>query len=176
MDTERIERLAMDRALGELNEDAAVLLDTYLAEHPEMRARVEDMDEICTQTRAVFAGRTQEQNTDRLSARRARSHRVHWLHLGRWAAVVIVSIGVGATAGRWSRPEVAPSELTVTHVGSASTPQTRRDILDNHSEGFWQSKALALLQTTPHVTTASHTPQAGVWGKYKQFRKEPSYE
>ena len=37
MERETIERLAMDRTLGELDTDTTALFDAYLAEHPEVQ-------------------------------------------------------------------------------------------------------------------------------------------
>ena len=176
MDTERIERLAIDRALGELNEDAAVLFDTYLAEHPEMQTSVKGMMDICARTEAAFAGKMQEQDTSKLSLVRTESRWIDWLNLGRWAAVIVVSVSFGITLGRRSRPDVVPTEVTITQAASTNTHQSMRDILSRQTEGFWQSKALALLQTAPHVTTNSRDPQTSLWGRYQQLRKERSYE
>ena len=46
MEREAIERLAMDSAAGELNQDAEALLRTYLAEHPQANEWAEDMLQI----------------------------------------------------------------------------------------------------------------------------------
>jgi hypothetical protein len=178
MNVERIERLAIDRALGELNEDAIVLFDTYLAEHPEAREWAVRMSQACVQTRKAIDKRTQDQSVENPSVkiRRDRPTRIHWLGVGRWAALVAVFVGIGITVGRWSQPQVpAPGNRVVEAPASGDT-RSWRQILSNQGQGFWESKALALLQTRPYKTAGPRGPQTSLWERFKQPRKERNYE
>jgi hypothetical protein len=179
MNAERIERLAIDRALGELNEDAAVLFAAYLAEHPEAQEWAKGMSDTCAQTRKAIDRRTQDKNMENPSARTGShwSPRVHWVRVGRWAALVAVSVGIGVTLGRWSRSPAPPAGYAAAQAGTvASASDGWQQVLSSQGQGFWQSKALALLQATPYEIPGSRDPQASLWDKYKQFRKERSHE
>ena len=59
MQREIIERLAMDRTLGELTEDAAALFETYLGEHPEIQEWAGQMAQTCELTRETINKKTQ---------------------------------------------------------------------------------------------------------------------
>ena len=59
MERETIERLAMDLALGELNEDATTLFEAYLAEHTEAKRWAEPMTQTCIRTREAIMQKTQ---------------------------------------------------------------------------------------------------------------------
>lgn len=178
MNAETIERLAMDRALGELNEDAAVLFDTYLAEHPEARVWAQGMSDTCAQTQRAIDSKTQDASKQAPHTRihSHRSPRVHWARLGRWAALVAVSAGIGAAVGRWSQSQAPAPDHTVIRAASADGAQTHQQLLSGQDQGFWQSKALALLQTRPYETARSRDRQAGLWETYRQIRKERSHE
>jgi anti-sigma factor RsiW len=178
MNAERIERLAMDRSLGELNEDAAVLFDTYLAEHPEVQALAQSMSETCAQTRRAIDSKTREESAVHHVAgtRCPWSRWIHWARFGRWAAVVAVSVGIGVTIGQWSRPQVPAQDSQVVQAEPAGSPDDWQPVLSSQRQGFWQNKALALLQTRPYESSGSHEQQTSLWGRYKRLRKEPSHE
>ena len=58
MEREAIEKLAMDSAAGQLNEDAETLLKEYLAEHPEAKKWFQDMQEIYANIQVAFNEKT----------------------------------------------------------------------------------------------------------------------
>ncbi len=173
MERQVIERLAMDAALGELNDDATALFEAYLTEHPEARQWARPMKAICERTREAVVARTAPAA---LSPRRAapparRISRTRLANAGRWAAVVIVSLALGAAAGRRGMP---PTE-SIPHVASAETDRgpTRRDwraVLNGRGEGFWEAKAVATLQRQPGG--GSYEPRPSPWEILKQRQEE----
>ena len=103
MEREQIERLAIDSAAGELNEDVQALFDEYLAGHPETKTYVQDMLGIYEKTDAAVVAKTQpavetDLNTANISV--GSRSRVLWLPIASWAAVVIFAAFVGITVGR----------------------------------------------------------------------------
>ena len=54
MNCEQIERLAMDSAAEQLNEDVEALLQEYLTEHSEANKLFLDMQEIYENTKVAF--------------------------------------------------------------------------------------------------------------------------
>ena len=177
MERETIERLAIDRALGELNEDAATLFDAYLAEHGEARQWAEPMMHVCTRTREAIAQKTQPADT----VARHDSVRLPWIDrraLARWAAVIAIAAGLGIAIGRRSTPSPTqePDTIVVRTVPREAGPEGWRRVLSESEQGFWQSKAVAMLQSQPREIPASTESGPSLWDRYRQFRKERSHE
>ena len=178
MERDIIERLAMDHALGELDTDTAVLFEAYLAEHGEVRHWAQAMTETCTQTRKAISQKTQPIDAKRHVPRLrglwpdARA----WQTWGRWAAVIFICLGLGIVAGRWSRPQVATPRTVVVQAESTSAPSGWRQVLSRPSQGFWESKAVAMLQTRSEEIPRAHTAQRNLWDRYRQPKKEWRYE
>ena len=57
MRREIIERLAIDSAAGELNEDMEALFRAYLAEHSEAKKWAEDLSDVFEKTEAAIAAK-----------------------------------------------------------------------------------------------------------------------
>ncbi len=178
MECEILERLAMDRALGELNEDTSALFEAYLAEHPEIQPWVDQMSQTCQRTDQAIRQKTNFGVVATLSLQ-GRSHRTLPMRLNRWArwaAVIIVSLAIGGLWGRWSGPRY-PLLKT---VFVAATPKAERQglarVLSNTGEGFWRDKAVAMLESkTPGATQARNT-DGSLWDRYRQLSKERIYE
>ncbi len=177
MNAERIERLAIDRRLGELNEDAAVLFDTYLAEHHEARSWARSMSDTCAKARQAIDSRTKDKDAG-TGLTMARPHwraPIRWAHVGRWAAVVAVSVGIGVTAGRWMQPPVSGPKIIQTEPAGTVSAGWAQTLGDSESS-FWRGKALAMMKPQPYRTANVRDSQTSLWDRYRQFRKEPSYE
>ena len=58
MNPETIERLAIDSAAGQLNEDIEILLREYLSEHPAEKKCFSEMQEIYNKTQIAFDSKT----------------------------------------------------------------------------------------------------------------------
>lgn len=176
MERQAIERLAMDLALGELNDDGAALFEAYLAEHPEARQWATRMNAICEQTReAVVAKTGPAALPPRHSATRVRrTVRVRLANVGRWAAVVLVSLALGAAAGRrMTSPTESISRPTASaERGASSTQRDWRAVLNGRSQGFWESKAAAMLQRQPGVAGDAYEPRPSSWQMLKQRQEE----
>ena len=178
MNAETIERLAIDRAMGELNEDATILLDTYLTEHPEAREWAENMSEICAQLRKTVEKRLKDAAVESPRARASYHQpiRVRLANVGRWAALIAISVGLGIVLGRWSRPQVQTIQYAAIPARSEAVTDVWQRIVSGQEHGFWQDKALALLQAKPDETPSSQDVRTSLWDRYRQFRKERSYE
>lgn len=177
MKREMIERLAMDRALGELNDDVATLFETYLAEHAEARLWAEPMTQTCIQMRDAIARQTQP-SAQFAEPEPARLFRADWSALARWAAVIAVAAVLGAAIGRRSAPSPTPEPETVivrTAPREAGLEGWRR-VLSETEQGFWQTKAIAMLQSQPREVQRSTESRPSLWDRYRQFRKERSHE
>jgi hypothetical protein len=108
MNTETLERLLMDRALGELPEDSAKLLESYLALRPEHARLAIEIEEMIVQARRVLRPETQRK-TEPLPPRRiVRSPRGSTaLPIHTWARrlAVAAAIGVSFYLGTWYEPK-----------------------------------------------------------------------
>ncbi len=177
MERETIERLAIDHALGELSADAAALFEAYLAEHTDARQWAKPMIETCDRTREAIERKTQP--SEPIAWREPVRLRFNRVAIARWAAVIALSALVGITIGRWSKPQEIPRPETVV-VRTAATetgPDGWQRVLNEPQQGFWQSKALAMLQSQPQQTPTRPTAsESSLWDRYRQFRKERSRE
>jgi hypothetical protein len=179
MEREQIERLAIDSAAGELNEDAQALFEEYLAEHSETKKYVEDMLGIYEKTDAAINAKTQhavkaDLNTANISVK---SHsRVLWLPIARWAAVVIFAAFVGIAVGRWSKSPVLVDNTGQIATHPDSAVQQRIYDLDNTGDSFWRDKAVAMMASRPISIQEDSVANPGLWEKYRQFIKEKHYE
>jgi hypothetical protein len=172
MERQMIERLAMDAALGELNEDAEALLNAYLAEHAEARTWAQSMTAVCAQTRNAIDTRTTRNDTLTVPALLRTS--IHWARAARWAAVVMVSLLIGVGIGR--RPEplaTAPPVNVVLDTTRRATVRSWQEIVRAPGNGFWESKAAAVWQSKPYRTSVS---QPNLWEAFKQLQKGHDYE
>jgi hypothetical protein len=177
MKREIIERLAIDSAAGELNEDTETLFKTYLAEHPELNEWAEEMSIIYGETEAAVNKKTGGLNSDiKTELIRSRHHRINLRPVMRWAAVVIFAACIGLLAGRWSKPDTTIPHLRIVSVTpSLSEKQSDLDLM-NVGDGFWRDKAVAML--TPGNSIAGRNIIRGdsLWDKYRQYIKEKGHE
>jgi hypothetical protein len=98
---------------------------------------------------------------------------VRWARLGRWAAAVIVSLGIGAGAGRWLESNTLTSHPTVALERGRNTLQRDwRQVLNEPGKGFWESKATATLQSEPRRSSGSQESQPSPWEMLRQRQKE----
>jgi hypothetical protein len=178
MEREQIERLAMDSAAGELNEDAQELFEEYLAGHPEDKTYVRDMLGIYEKTDAAIIAKTQhavknDLNTDIIAG----SHsRVSWLPIARWAAIVIFAAFVGIVAGRWSISPVPPDKPGHIAAYQDSTERQQSNDLEKNGGSFWRDKAVAMMTSRPVNIKRNNVTGPGLWEKYREVIKEKNYE
>ncbi len=173
MERERIERLAMDEAVGELTEDAVTLLHAWLAEHPQARQWVQETQSTCDKVRTAVERKTTAEDVrpGRAAHVIPMVRRVRWLSLARWAAMVALALVVGLEVGRQSRP-VPP-----TRGPAAPAPTVRAQELQwvrpasGSAPSFWQAKAVALLQARPQADGVRDARE-NLWEKYRQLAKE----
>jgi len=174
MERQAIERLAMDAALGELNDDAAALFEAYLTEHPETRQWAGPMKEICRRTQEAVVARTRPAALSHLpcAAGARRIVRFRLANAGRWAAVVIFSLVLGAVAGRglMSPARSVSRPMTSAEAFRSSMQEDWQAVLNGRGRGFWESKAAAALQRQPGG--GSYEPKPSPWEVLKQRQKE----
>lgn len=176
MECDIIERLAIDKALGELNSDADALFDAYLAEHKEARGWARAMSQTCTQTRKAINTKTRPVGLDRQLPRVPFSGVLAWQTVGRWAAVILIALGIGATAGRWSKPQTSTRTTIVVRTASIPAPDGWKRVLSQPEPGFWETKAVAMLQPKSAEIPSVPPSHRGLWDRYRQPIKEWSYE
>ncbi len=145
MDTDTLERLMIDRALGGLPPDAEVLLSAYLADHPDARAIAERIEETVTSAKAALAD-------DRPAwmppfpaetIRRGFSARRRWVFIARaagLAACVLIGVGlhlawtsggVGDTTGAPPSGIRERAPFVLNRQAAAAEPQ---------GPGFWSAR------------------------------------
>jgi hypothetical protein len=170
MEREIIERLAMDSAAGELNDDMRILFESYLAEHPDANRWAEDISQIYRLTNKAIQTKTIPAGSER-PIRIKPLQRLNWLQITRWAAVIAITAFIGLVAGRLTRsPEVfqRPAKIVTSQTGTAGPENNLMDA----DEGFWKDKALAMLGNKPQHIESGSTGNDGLWDKYREYIKE----
>ncbi len=175
MKRDAIERLAMDSAAGELNEDVEALFRAYLSEHPEAKPDSEEMARIYQETAAAIEAKTRRADAD-VGVPVVEVNRVSevgWRSFGHWAAALIFGALIGFTGGRWTTTD----EMSrVTFIKPERPPvqvKTLSDLKEEYSGTFWGDKVLALMEQGPVKRHRAEFRDVGFWQKY---RKEIRYE
>jgi len=179
MEREQIERLAMDSAAGELNEDMQALFDEFLTGHPEVKKYVEDMLGIYKKTDAAITAKTQHAvKTDfDMTEINIKSHtRVLWLPIARWAAVIILAAFIGIVAGRWSKSPVLVERPGAKVVHPGADVQKKKFDLDDKGDSFWREKVVAMMASRSNGIQADFVTGPGLWERYREYIKEKNYE
>ena len=174
MNRERIERLAIDSAAGELNEDVQALLKAYLAEHPEANPAGDEMLQIYEETKAAIDAKTRDAHAGVgiPAARPGPLLRAKWWEFERYAAAVIVAAFIGFAAGRWAI-NGKTTEIGFTQFGRAPTRiETVSDLKKMYAGTFWGDKALALLEQRPGQQHKGDLKRVGLWQRYREYKKE----
>ena len=108
------------------------------------------------------------------------------LKYGRWAAVLILSLGAGIVWGRWSveQLEVGPSE-TIQVVQEDPKEEGLEskvkkivdgDSADEESEnGFWEAKIVATLGAKPRVKRDEPVQEKGFWSSFRGPNRKDNY-
>ncbi|MHC4640719.1 MAG: hypothetical protein ACYS32_03675 [Planctomycetota bacterium] len=174
MKREIIERLAVDSAAGELNEDVEVLFRAYLAEHPEANPDSEEMARIYEDTAAAIEAKTRE--ADAGAVKTNRLPYLNWLSFGRWAAALIVGAFIGFTGGRLAIDDEASRIVVIKPDRPAAQVKTISDLKEQYAGTFWGDKVLALMEQTHGKRYKADLHGTGFWDKYRRYRKEKSYE
>ena len=178
MESEAIEKLAIDSAAGELNEDADALLRTYLAEHPQAKQWAEDVRQIYDKTEAAINAKT---TGDYASGRTRfvepnRLRQINWPRLARWAAVVMFAILMGFSVGRLDQSDKTYRIALSAPVRAPGRIETVSELKEKYAGTFWGDKALALLEHKPSRQYKAGLRGVGLLGRYKQHIKEKRYE
>lgn len=172
MERERIERLAMDEALGELTEDAAALFHAWLAEHPQARPWAQDIQSTCDKVRTAIDQKTTREAQPKRAVRVIPLvRRVRWLSLARWAAVITLALLFGLEVGRQARPVPPAGEP------AAPAPAVHAQGLQwvrptpGSAPSFWQAKAVALLHAKPQADGVWDARE-NLWERYRERVRE----
>jgi hypothetical protein len=171
MEREAIERLAMDSAAGQLNEDAEALLRTYLAEHPQANKWAEDVRQIYVKTEAAIKTKTDHTGVGKVARGITPVSQVRWLSVARWAAMILFAALIGFSAGRWDRSN-EKVRISLPVPGQATRRiETIADLKEKYAGTFWGDKALALMESKSSRQYRTNR-DIRLLDKYKQYIKE----
>jgi len=179
MEREQIERLAIDSAAGQLNEDAQVLFEEYLAGHPEAKDWAQAMLWIYQKTEIAVTEKTKRAfmpDAGMADAGTKPYSKIHCLPIARWAAVVIFAALIGAAAGRWTKSPVLLERPDQIAAYPDSPVNRAGPDIEFTGRSFWREKALAMFQAKPSAANTVSITGPTLWEKYRQFIKERHYE
>jgi len=186
VEREIIERIAIDREAGELNQDVQALFDTYLTQNKQASRWAADMLQVYEKTEAAISAKTRAVCTGSVApvAKTSfvlplRHQRIgHWpaRRVAGWAAVLIFAAFIGAVIGRWSKPPVLPERAASVAIRPTLTVDWPSYQLQNTGGSFWLTKAMAMLRAKPDMINKDYAKGPTLWEKYRQFIKEKRYE
>lgn len=157
LSNEQLERMAIDRRLGELSEEAALLLDAYCAQNPDVASMLVEINETLSLAGAAFTNSDEIEEYDPLPApkflhaagqplkfRRITDGLVGFSIAAAIAIMAWIGFGVSSTAPGQSQPEIvaeAPAQdAESTSTGFWSLSALRQDLskprTSNHSQAF----------------------------------------
>lgn len=176
MNRDAIERLAIDSAAGELNEDAELMFQSYLAEHPRAGQWANSVRQTYDRTEAAIKAKTALGGVGKTVPRVRLTSPARWLSVARWAAAIALATIIGFTAGR--------REITGrTHPIAFQEPsrdlkpvENVADLKERYAGTFWGDKMLALLERQPAQQHEAGLPGLRSWDTYRQLMKERHYE
>jgi len=178
MKRERIERLAIDSAAGELNEDVEALFEAYISAHPQAGRWAEDILRIYKETETAIDTKTRDADAgDGMPAVKiSRLSELKWKSFGRWAAALIVGALIGFAGGRW---QITGKTSSIDFAKLQEPPaqvETISDLKEKYAGTFWGDKVLALLESRPGQRYKADFQDVGFWHEYRQYIKEKHYE
>ncbi|MBN2316848.1 MAG: hypothetical protein JXM79_23165 [Sedimentisphaerales bacterium] len=176
MNREVIERLAIDSAAGELNEDAEALLQFYLDEHPQAKQWAENVRQVYGQTEAALKAKTAHSDVEQIVPKISPISRLMWRTTARWAAVIVLGMLIGFTAGRWETP-ARTQKIAFQESNRVSIPtKTVSDLKERYAGTFWGDKMLAMLEHPPGRGNTADLRDIRSWDTYRQYMKEKNHE
>jgi len=178
MKRDAIEKLAIDSAAGELNEDAEALFRTYLTEHPQANKWAEDMMRIYEKTQSAIDAKIKTADAGVKGAvfKAGPLSKVKWLPVVRWAAVLILGSLIGFKVGRW---EITDKTYRIALPESSAAPsqvKTVSDFREKYAGTFWGDKILASLEHRSNQQYKADLHEVRFWDRYRQYIKEKRYE
>jgi hypothetical protein len=174
MNRDIIERLAIDSAMGELNEDAEALFRSYLDEHPQARQWAEEVREVYNETEAAIQAKTAHGDAQEIAPGmgiRPISW-AGWLAVVRWAAAIALGVVIGFTVGRWEMPGNANSAALQESSRDLKPVETVSELKERYAGTFWGDKMLALLEHKPGLQYETDPHSVKSWDAYRQYMKE----
>ena len=141
MDRDTIERLAMDMAAGELNQDMQALLKEYLAENHQANQWAEQMLEVFSRTEDAINTKTADAKA--LTATKPSVFSMRWEPIARWVAVILVGAGIGFLVGHKSHSPAIQKVTNNSYVAAADPVRTFADFKKRYEGTFWGDKILS---------------------------------
>ncbi len=178
MERDAIERLAIDSASGELNDDAETLLREYLAGHAGANRWAEEMQWLCEKTEAAIHAKTKNAGAglERTAVGIEPALRVRWRPLARWAAAVVFAALIGFTAGRQEQSGTSYGPALPQFASVPRQVKTVSDLREQYAGTFWGDKMLAVLEHRPGQRLKANQGDGRFWDRYGQYRKEKRHE
>lgn len=176
MKRDAIERLAIDVAAGELNEDAEALFQTYLAENPQAKRWAEDVRQVYHETEAAITSKTTFTGAGTVTPKIGPALKVRWLPAARWAAAVVLGTVIGFSTGRLGGIDSAPKIVTQEPRLRPKSVETVTDLKEKYFGTFWGDKMLALLERKSDYPHKADLRDIRSWGTYRRFIKEKHNE
>ena len=169
MDRDTIERLAMDMAAGELNEDMQALLKKYLAQNHQANKWAEQMLYVFARTEDAINTKTADAKA--LIATKPKRLPLRWQPIAQWAAVILVAAGIGFLVGRRSHSPATEKVTTNSYVAAAPI-RTLADFKKRYEGTFWGDKILSSFERANRPGRSKHISSQSLLQDLDEYLKE----
>ncbi len=169
MNTDALRRLAIDKALGELSDDAAELLDAYVADHPEAASILAEADETLTVVHSALVDEHAEEARESMPPlnlsshtraaprpRAASANQVYlWSRRTAVAAIILLAFLLGTRFSNQAPERGASHEQ---YVNSQPLVEAQPD-----REGFWSIDRMLDAERPAASPRGSHHQRTSPW-------------
>ncbi len=178
MDRDAIERLAMDSACGELNEDAEALLSEYLAGNAEADRWAADVREVCEKTEAAIQKKTKNSGSGLEGAPVAPKPAlpVRLWPVTRLAAAVVIAAFIGFAIGHRQESNTTYGPPLPDSASIPKQVRTVADLREQYAGTFWGDKMLAVIEHRPDRRHQAARRAGSLWDRYGKYIKENRHE
>jgi hypothetical protein len=170
MDRDAIERLAIDMAAEELNEDMQALLKEYLAGNHQANEWAEQMLDVFAKTEDAITAKTTDDKVP-IAAATGRSE-MRWQPVARWAAVIMITATIGFLVGRRFHTPTAEKVTPTTYAVAAAPVRTLADFKERYEDTFWGDKILSSFERTDQLQRSRRISSRSLLHDLDEYLKE----
>lgn len=154
---------------------AQALFNEYLAENPQANKWASEMLAAYEKTEAAIDAKVKNVFLNQ-PVKTKPPARLNLLPFIRYAAIIIIAVCIGATAGWWSKPAPPQQKPKVVVVTSAPVAKKSGFNLDNLKEGFWRDRITAMLNPKPARIHRNINTGPSLFEQYQKYIKERNHE
>lgn len=174
MQRDTIERLAMDMAMGQLDDDVKTLLTDYLDEHPNEKTWAHEMIKDCNIIEDTLKTKTklpQAQYKKQNFKKTIIFLNANIKSFSKVAAVFIFASMIGIGFSRFPKQLETFTKLPGREQKSEFLIRQITPDTPEQGEGFWQVKAAAFTEPRQHTINRASQNAGNLWANYQNTQE-----